>query len=149
MSATIEGSVIFKGEIPVNTSGELDVVDITDDVKRHVHESGVLAGIVNIFVTGSTAALTTIEFEPGAVDDLKAAFSRLAPRDMHYAHNAAWGDGNGHSHVRAALLGPDITVPVRNASPLLGTWQQIVLVEFDTRRRSRTLCLTVWGEKTL
>lgn len=149
MGATIKGSIIFKGEISVKTSGDLDVVDITGDVQRHVRKSGVFDGVVNIFVAGSTAALTTIEFEPGAVDDLKDAFSRLAPRDMDYAHNAAWGDGNGHSHVRAALLGPDITVPVRDATPLLGTWQQIILVEFDTRSRSRTLYLTVLGEKSL
>jgi secondary thiamine-phosphate synthase enzyme len=145
----MERSVIFKGEILVNTRGELDVVDITDDILRHVRESGILDGVVNVFVAGSTAALTTIEFEPGALDDLKGAFARMAPRDMDYAHNAAWGDGNGHSHVRAALLGPDITVPVRDARPLLGTWQQIILVEFDTRTRSRTLHLTILGEKPL
>lgn len=147
MNATIDGSLIFKAEIPVDTNGELDVVDITNDVQRHIRRSGVIEGVVNVFVAGSTAALTTIEFEPGAVADLKDVFSRLVPGNMDYAHNAAWGDGNGHSHVRAALLGPDITVPVRDQSPLLGTWQQIVLVEFDTRRRSRKLHLTIMGAR--
>ena len=122
------------------------MVDITDEVRQLVKRSGISDGIVNIFVAGSTAALTTIEFEPGAVADLKDAFRRLAPRDMEYAHNAAWGDGNGHSHVRAALLGPDITVPVRDGDPVLGTWQQVILVEFDTRSRNRKLHLTAVGE---
>jgi secondary thiamine-phosphate synthase enzyme len=148
MNATIEGPFIFKGEIPVTTRGDLDVVNITDDVQRQIRRSGVQDGVVSIFAAGSTAGLTTIEFEPGAVEDLKGAFSRLAPRDMEYAHNAAWGDGNGHSHVRAALLGPDVTVPVRDGRALLGTWQQIVLVEFDTRSRNRTLHLTVTGERS-
>lgn len=145
MSATIPGSLIFKGEIPVSTGGDLDIVDITGQVRQLVRESGIEMGVANVFVAGATAGLTTIEFEPGAVADLKDAFSRLAPRDMDYAHNAAWGDGNGHSHVRAALLGPDITVPIRDGSPVLGTWQQIILVEFDTRSRNRKLYLTVMG----
>ena len=148
MSATFTGSLIFTGEIPVSTGGDLDMVDITADVRQLVRSSGIADGVVSIFVSGSTAALTTIEFEPGAVADLKDAFIRMAPRDMEYAHNAAWGDGNGHSHVRAALLGPDITVPVRDGAPVLGTWQQVILVEFDTRSRNRNLHLTVVGEST-
>ncbi len=129
----------------MKTAGELDVIDITGKIRHLVNSSGVKAGLVHVFVAGSTAALTTIEFEPGAVADLKDAFSRLAPRDREYAHNAAWGDGNGHSHVRAAILGPGITLPVRGGNPLLGTWQQVVLIEFDTRGRSRNLHLTVVG----
>ena len=147
MSAIIPGLQTFMDEIPVSTSGELDVVDITGEVRQLINRSGISDGVAHVFVAGATAALTTIEFEPGAVADLKDAFSRLAPRDMNYAHNARWGDGNGHSHVRAALLGPDITVPVRDGGPLLGTWQQIILVEFDTRSRDRKAYITVMGQR--
>lgn len=131
------------------TRGELDVVDFTKEARRLVSQSGVVAGLVQFFVAGSTAGLTTIEFEPGAVSDLKETFSRLVPRESEYAHNAAWGDGNGHSHVRAAMLGADLTVPVRGADLVLGTWQQVVLVEFDTRSRNREIHLTVLGEGAL
>ena len=102
---------------------------------------------VNLFVPGSTAGLTTIEFEPGCVADLKAAFERVAPRGAEYDHNARWGDGNGFAHVRAALLGPSLTVPVGNGAPLLGTWQQVVLVDFDNRGRDRKVVVTVTGER--
>lgn len=146
MSAIIPGSLTFVDKIPVSTSGELDVVDITGEVRQLIMESGVSDGVAHIFVAGATAALTTIEFEPGAVTDLKEAFSRLIPREREYAHNARWGDGNGHSHVRAAMLGPDITVPVRDGDTLLGTWQQIILVEFDTKSRNREIHLTIMGE---
>lgn len=149
MSAIIAKLLIIKDEIPVSTSGELDVVDITGEVGQLINRSGISDGVVHLFVAGATAALTTIEFEPGAVADLKQAVSRLAPMEMEYAHNARWGDGNGHSHVRAAMLGPDITVPVRNGSLLLGTWQQIILVEFDTRSRNRIIHLTAMGEGAL
>ncbi|HSG06280.1 MAG TPA: secondary thiamine-phosphate synthase enzyme YjbQ, partial [Nitrospiria bacterium] len=146
MGAIISRSLIFMDEIPVSTGGELDVVDITGQVRRLISESGISDGLAHVFVAGSTAALTTIEYEPGAVADLQEAFSRLIPGEIEYAHNARWGDGNGHSHVRAAMLGPDITVPVRDGSPLLGTWQQIILVEFDTRSRNRKVNLTIMGE---
>jgi secondary thiamine-phosphate synthase enzyme len=149
MSATIPEWLTFAGEIPVLTRGELDVIDLTGVVRQLVGQSGVVEGVAHLFVAGSTAGLTTIEFEPGAVSDLKEAFSRLAPREMEYAHNAKWGDGNGHSHVRAAMLGPDITVPIRDGDLLLGTWQQVILVEFDTRSRNRTIHLTAIGEGVL
>ncbi|MGD8353076.1 MAG: secondary thiamine-phosphate synthase enzyme YjbQ [Pseudomonadota bacterium] len=135
----------FTGEIPVNTARELDVIDLTELVQRLVDESRLKDGTAHLFVAGSTAALTTIEYEPGAIADLIDTFCRLAPRDMDYAHNARWGDGNGHSHVRAAILGPDLTVPVRDGRVFLGTWQQIILVEFDTRSRNRTVQLTAVG----
>jgi len=149
MSAIFSGSVTFVDEISISSSGELDVVDITGKVQQAINRSGISGGVAHLFVAGSTAGLTTIEFEPGAVADLKEAFSRLAPREMEYAHNARWGDGNGHSHVRAAILGPDITVPVRDGNALLGTWQQIILVEFDTRGRNRKIYLTLTGEAAL
>ena len=149
MSAIIPGSLTFVAEIPVTTGGELDVVDITGDVQLVISRSGISDGLVHIFIAGATAGLTTIEFEPGAVADLKEAISILVPREKEYAHNARWGDGNGHSHVRAAMLGPDITVPVRDGNLLVGTWQQIILVEFDTRSRKRKAYLTVMGEGVL
>jgi secondary thiamine-phosphate synthase enzyme len=148
MNATFEGSVLFLDEIPFKTRGELDILDITGDIRRLVDKSGVREGTAHIFVAGQTSAITTIEFEPGAVSDLKNAIKRMAPEELNYDHNARWGDGNGRSHIRASLLGPDLTVPVRKGSLLLGTWQQVVLVELDLRGRSRTVHLTVsgWGD---
>jgi secondary thiamine-phosphate synthase enzyme len=141
------GRMIHREEIEVRTKGETQVIDLTEPVRVAVGRSGVAEGTVNLFVPGSTAGLTTIEFEPGCVADLKAAFERVAPRGAEYDHNARWGDGNGFSHVRAALLGPSLTVPVGNGAPLLGTWQQVVLVDFDNRGRDRKVVVTVTGER--
>lgn len=127
------------------TTSETDVVDITEDVGDAVHESGVLEGACTVFIAGSTASITTIEYESGAVSDLVRAIERLAPRGIHYDHDARWGDGNGFSHVRAAMLGPSITVPVKDGDLVLGTWQQIVLVDFDNRPRTRTVHVQVIG----
>jgi len=140
------GAMIHREEIELRTKGETQVIDVTEGVRIVVGNSGVREGTVHLFVPGSTAGLTTIEFEPGCVADLKAAFERVAPRDAHYEHNARWGDGNGFSHVRAALLGPSVTVPVGGGALLLGTWQQVVLVDFDNRARERKLIATVTGE---
>ncbi len=140
------GAMIHREEIEIGTKGETQVIDVTQGVRAVVGNSGVREGTVHLFVPGSTAGLTTIEHEPGCVADLKAAFERVAPRDGHYEHNARWGDGNGFSHVRAALLGPSLTVPVGGGAPLLGTWQQVVLVDFDNRPRERKLIATVAGE---
>lgn len=145
MNAISHGSTLFLDELPFKTRGELDILDITGDIGRLVEESGVQEGTAHIFVAGQTAAITTIEFEPGAVSDLRNAIRRLAPEDLNYDHNARWGDGNGRSHIRASLIGPDLTIPVRKGSLLLGTWQQVVLVELDLRGRSRTVHLTVSG----
>ena len=145
MKARPSEPIIFLDEIPLTTGGELDVLDITAEIGRRIPGSGVFDGTAHIFVAGQTAALTTIEHEPGAVSDLKNAIRRLAPDDLVYEHNARWGDGNGRSHIRAALVGPDLTVPVRGGRLLLGTWQQIVLVELDLRGRNRTIHLTVTG----
>lgn len=145
MNAIIPGPMTVVERISLKTAGELDVVDITGEVRQLVGRSGIGDGIAHLFVAGSTASLTTIEYETGAISDLKKAVSRLVPKDLEYAHNARWGDGNGHSHVRAALLGPDISVPIRDGSPLLGTWQQIIIVEFDTRSRERKVHLTIMG----
>jgi secondary thiamine-phosphate synthase enzyme len=130
----------------VKTRGQGDTIDVTDAVRAAVTGAGVLDGLVVVFVVGSTAGVTTIEYEPGAVADLDRAFERLAPRHGQYRHHERWGDDNGSSHVRAALLGPSLTVPIAGGRPVLGTWQQIVLVEFDTGPRSREVVLQVLGE---
>ncbi len=130
----------------LSTSGQGDVHDITDIVEEAVSRSNIRSGTVTVFVVGSTAGITTIEFEPGAVADLNQVFDVLAPRSAAYRHHLRWGDDNGSSHVRAALLGPSITVPVGDRTLLLGTWQQIALVEFDTRARQREVVVQVIGE---
>ena len=130
----------------VSTRGDCDILDITPQVSRELSGAEVSSGTATVFVTGSTCAVTTIEYESGALSDLRDAFERMAPEAMRYAHNARWGDGNGHSHVRAALLGPSLTVPFSENGPLLGTWQQIVLVDFDNRPRTRRVIVQIIGE---
>ena len=130
----------------ISTSGQGDAHDITPAVARGIADSGLRAGIATVFVIGSTAGLTTIEFEPGAVHDLNALFERLAPRTAEYRHHLRWGDDNGSSHVRAALLGPSVSVPFTNGTLLLGTWQQIALFEFDTGPRQREIVIQIVGE---
>jgi len=130
----------------IATTGQGDAHDVTRAVAHALAESGVRAGVVTVFVVGSTAGVTTIEFEPGAVHDLDGMFERLAPRHGTYRHHLQWGDDNGSSHVRAALLGPSITVPCRDGRLLLGTWQQIVVLEFDTRPRRRDVVIQIVGE---
>ena len=137
---------MFQKEFTVQTNGEGDVVDLSSRLSEIVGESGVGTGLATLFVSGSTAALTTIEFEPGVLEDLERALNVLAPRDIPYAHDRAWGDGNGRSHVRAALVGPSLSIPVRDGLPLLGTWQQPVLLELDVRpSRTRRVIVTVTG----
>jgi secondary thiamine-phosphate synthase enzyme len=130
----------------LETRGEAQIVDLTRDVLASVAEAGITDGTASLFVPGSTAGLTTIEYEPGVVHDLQDCFERLAPRDLVYAHEEAWHDGNGHSHVRAALLGPSLVLPIMDGRPVLGTWQQVVLVDFDNKPRRRNWTLTVIGE---
>jgi secondary thiamine-phosphate synthase enzyme len=130
----------------IHTRGQGDAHDLTDPVASAVRRSGPQAGIVTVFVVGSTAAVTTIEFEPGAVADLNRLFDQLAPRQAEYRHHLRWGDDNGSSHVRAALLGPSVTVPFTDRTLLLGTWQQIMLLEFDTRPRTRDVIIQIVGE---
>jgi len=131
--------------IPVDTEAGYDAVDITDKVERLVGASHLDIGSVCVFVPGSTAGLTTIEYEPGLVSDLRDLFDRVSPTDMEYAHNERWHDGNGHSHVRAALMGPSLVVPFIKGRLTLGQWQQIVLFDFDVRQRHRDLICQVWG----
>ena len=130
----------------IATRGQGDAHDITDLVSAAVAESKIAAGVATIFVVGSTAAVTTIEFEPGAVADLNRLFDTLAPRSVEYRHHLRWGDDNGSSHVRVALLGPSLTVPFANAELIVGTWQQIMLLEFDTRPRKREVVMQIVGE---
>lgn len=132
---------IVQGQLELQTSADADVVDLTPDVSDFVSGTGIKEGILVIFVPGSTASITTIEHESGAIADLKRAMERLAPRDEHYEHNLRWGDGNGYSHIRAAMLGPSVTVPVHEGQLELGTWQQIVLCDFDNRPRRRRVLL--------
>lgn len=130
----------------VSTSGQGDAHDLTRMVAKAVSGSDIASGIVTVFVVGSTAGITTIEFEPGAVHDLNAVFESLAPRDGTYRHHLKWGDDNGSSHVRAALLGPSVTIPFTRGKLLLGTWQQIMLMEFDTGPRERDVIVQIVGE---
>jgi secondary thiamine-phosphate synthase enzyme len=130
----------------VQTRGQDDAHDITERVATAVREADIANGTVTLFVVGSTAALTTIEFEPGAISDLNRMFEALAPRHGEYRHHLRWGDDNGSSHVRAALLGPSLTVPIVDGQLTLGEWQQIMLLEFDTRARRREVVIQVVGE---
>ena len=130
----------------ISTRGQGDAHDVTGVVGRAVLESGMANGIVTVCVVGSTAGVTTIEFEPGALHDLNGLFEQLAPRDGEYRHHQRWGDDNGSSHVRAALLGPSVTIPFTDGDLLLGRWQQITVVEFDTRPRSREIVMQIVGE---
>ena len=138
--------MIFTGEISLKTRGDGEILDITAKVQKHVTDSGISSGIATIFVTHSTVGITTVEFEPGLVADLEKLWERLAPKNIPYAHDAHWGDGNGYAHVRASLLGASLTVPITDKKLVLGTWQQIIIVDFDNRPRSRMVIVQVMGE---
>ena len=132
--------------ITINTQGNADVRDITVEVARSILQSGLKDGIATIFCPSSTSALTTIEYESGAVSDLRRLFDEIISQNREYAHNERWHDGNGHSHVRAALLGPSLTIPFVEGQLTLGTWQQIIYVDFDNRPRQRKLIVQLVGE---
>ncbi len=131
----------------MRTSAKDEIIDITDKVQDIVSKSGIDNGLACIFVAGSTAAVTTVEFEPGLVKDLNEAMDRLYPKGIDYDHHRRWGDGNGHSHVRASLVGPSLTVPIVDGRLLLGTWQQIVFLEFDNKPRSREVAVQIVGDE--
>jgi secondary thiamine-phosphate synthase enzyme len=133
--------------VAVSTRGDSHMIDLTARVQEVVRRHGFREGQALVFVSGSTAGLTTVEFEPGLQKDLPAAFERFAPRGVRYAHEETWHDDNGHAHVRASLLGPSLAVPFRDGRLLLGTWQQIVLVDFDTRPRQREVVVQLSGER--
>ncbi|HEX2992516.1 MAG TPA: secondary thiamine-phosphate synthase enzyme YjbQ [Anaerolineales bacterium] len=132
--------------ISLNTHGDADIHDITNQIARLVADSGFVDGTVTVFCPSSTSGLTTIEYESGALSDLRRLFDEIVPQDREYAHNARWHDGNGHSHVRAALLGPSLTIPFVDFKLTLGTWQQIIHVDFDNRPRQRQLVVQIIGE---
>ena len=132
--------------IRVKTKGEDDIIDITKQTSKIIESSEIKNGTVTIFVSGSTAALTTIEYEPGLLSDFPKMLERVVPKNIDYGHDQRWHDGNGHSHVRASLLGPSLTIPFSNRNLMLGTWQQIVLLELDTQSRERNLVLQILGE---
>jgi len=138
--------MIATQRIQCRTAGNNDVIDLTRQVAEIVASSRVQNGLVIVFVAGSTAGVTTIEYEPGLVADLKDCVNRLVPQDLDYRHNLTEGDANGHSHLRASLIGPSLTVPVHAGRMTLGTWQQVVLVDFDVRPRARELVVQVSGE---
>lgn len=132
--------------ISIHTSGNGDILDITSEVQAILSDGNLINGIVTIFTPSATSGLTTLEFESGCVEDLQRVFNEILPPNRDYAHNQRWGDGNGHSHIRAALLKPSLTVPFVDQELTLGTWQQIVLVDFDTRHRQRKLVVQILGE---
>ena len=138
-------SVVTK-VLAFQTRGEVELVDLTAQINGALRETDIEAGIVTIFVPGATGAVTTIEYEPGLLQDLPDALERLFPKAIEYQHELRWHDGNGHSHIRAAFLGPSLTVPFKDQSMLLGTWQQVIFVELDVRRRSRRVILQIMGE---
>ncbi len=132
--------------LPLSTRGGAEMIDITGEVAQFVRQTELKSGVVTVFCPSSTSALTTIEYELGALSDLKRLFDEIIPTDVNYAHNARWGDGNGHSHVRAALLGPSLSIPFVQRELSLGTWQQVIYVDFDNRPRRRELVVQVMGE---
>ena len=138
--------VVVSKEIHLDSRGELEIIDISSLVQKAVYETGLKNGVVTVFVPGSTGALTTIEYESGLLKDLPRILERLAPRDIPYEHEKRWHDGNGHSHVRASMIGPSLTIPFVDRKLTLGTWQQIVFLELDVRPRSRNLILQIIGE---
>ena len=132
--------------IEINTKGNGDILDITGGVSQCLSESGLHNGTATVFCPSSTSALTTLEYESGCIADLRRLFDEIVDPEREYAHNARWGDGNGHSHVRAALLGPSLTVPFVDGQLTLGTWQQIIYIDFDNRSRQRRLVVQIIGE---
>jgi len=137
---------VLTRDLELHTKGESDILNITEEIANEIESSKIRNGVVTIFVKGSTAALTTIEYEPGLKQDFPAFLERIAPRNIEYQHERTWHDGNGHSHVRASLIGPSLTVPIVDGRLTLGVWQQIVVLEFDTRSRVRTLVTMIMGE---
>ena len=137
---------IISTSISMNTKGNADILDITDQLTRAVSKSRLTTGIATIFCPSSTSALTTIEYESGAISDLKRLFDEIIPVNREYAHNERWHDGNGHSHVRAALLGPSLVIPFVDGKLTLGIWQQVIYVDFDNRPRQRELVVQLIGE---
>ena len=137
---------VYSGELSIKTNGEVDIIDITNDLQKHVSKSKIKDGILCVFVPGSTGTITTIEYEPGLIKDLPEALEKIAPKKQYYYHHETWHDDNGHSHVRASIMGPSISIPVIKGKIIHGTWQQFVFVELDTNPRNRKLIVQIVGE---
>jgi secondary thiamine-phosphate synthase enzyme len=137
---------IINEKIILNTQGNPDLVDITGKIKESLKSSGLKKGNITVFVIGSTAAITTFEYEPGLIADVRGLYEKLIPENKHYAHDDTWGDANGFSHVRASLQGPSLVIPFDGGKLMLGTWQQVVLAEFDNHPRERQIALQIIGE---
>jgi secondary thiamine-phosphate synthase enzyme len=138
--------MVVTSKIGIRTKGESDLIDITAQVEREVLDSGINTGTVTLFINGSTAGISTIEYESGLISDFPGMWDRIVPRNISYQHDRRWGDGNGHSHVRASLLGPSLVVPFTDRILHLGTWQQIIVADFDNRPRSREIVAQIMGE---
>jgi len=138
--------MVVTKQISLQTKGECDIIDITPQVEQQVDEAGINNGVVTVFITGSTAGISTIEFESGLLSDFQDMWQRNVPKNIPYNHDRRWGDNNGYSHVRASLLGASLVVPFNDKKLTLGTWQQIVLVDFDNRPRSRQVILQIMGD---
>jgi len=138
--------MVVTKKISLQSKGNCDIVDITPEVEQQIAEADINNGTVTLFVAGSTAGISTIEYESGLLSDFPAMWERTVPENIPYKHDRAWGDGNGHSHVRASLLGASLVVPFNNKRLTLGTWQQIIVVDFDNRPRSRQIILQIMGE---
>ena len=138
--------MVVTRKIGIRTKGDSDLIDITAQVEREVLDSGINTGTVTLFINGSTAGISTIEYESGLVSDFPSMWDRIVPRNITYQHDRRWGDGNGHSHVRASLLGPSLVVPFTDRILHLGTWQQIIVADFDNRPRSREIVAQIMGE---
>jgi len=137
---------VFTSEIKIDTNGEVEIIDITNDLQQVVKDSKINNGIICVFTPGSTGSITTIEYETGLQKDFPQALEKIAPKNGNYAHHKTWNDDNGHSHVRASLMGPSITLPICNKKIVHGTWQQIVFVELDTKPRVRNIIVQIVGE---
>ena len=138
--------MVITKQITLQTKGNGDIIDITPQVAQEAAETNIRSGTVTVFIAGSTAGVTTVEYESGLIADLQNLWERLVPQNIPYQHDRRWGDGNGHSHVRASLLGASLVVPFHNKRLILGTWQQIVVIDFDNRARSRQVILQIMGE---
>ena len=138
--------VVATKSIKIHSKGENDMIDLTEEISNFVKKSDISNGTITVFVSGSTGSVTTIEYEPGLIKDFPKMLDRISPRDIDYGHEQMWHDGNGHSHVKASLMGPSLTVPFIDGELCLGTWQQIVFLELDTRNRTRNLILQIIGE---
>jgi secondary thiamine-phosphate synthase enzyme len=138
--------MITNKTILIHTKGNCDVIDITSQVSNEINLSSITNGIVTLFISGSTAGISTMEYEGGVINDFKGMWDRTVPKNITYQHDSKWGDGNGFSHVRASLLGPSLVIPLINKKMALGTWQQIIVTDFDNRPRSREIIIQISGE---